>query len=124
MHALRRQIQPLFAGALAVGLFAALAAGGDALAHALGLPLPGAVLGMTAYGAGLAARPRWLEWTRPAARWLAGLLGALIVPAAVDLALFGPLLRTYAWQIGVTLTVVPALAAVVTAGVYQRLAGR
>ncbi len=102
-------------------LLVALAAAGDRVASALALPVPGAVLGLVAYlillASGLGA------WSVPAGRWLAGLLGALIVPPLVGIAAFAPVLAAGGWRLALALVAGVAVTGVATAATF-RLASR
>ena len=104
-----------------IGLFVLLAAAGDAVATALALPVPGAVLGLVAY-LGLLATGAAEASVTPA-RWLAGLLGALIVPPLVGIAGFAPVLAAGGWRLVVALVAGVAVTGVVTAMTF-RLAAR
>lgn len=68
---------------LGLGLLVAFAALGQALVTLLGLPFPGAVLGMVLLWAALGLRLIRLHWIEPAADGLLGVLGLLFVPATV-----------------------------------------
>lgn len=72
---------------LGFALLIGLAGAGQWASHRLPLGLPGAILGLLAYLALLAASPRVHGWTGEAAERLLKLLGILITPAAVGLAL-------------------------------------
>ncbi|THD85310.1 CidA/LrgA family protein [Aliigemmobacter aestuarii] len=67
--------------ALLVILGAQLA--GEAIAQALGLPLPGPVLGLILLVAGFATIPGLLALVRPVAQGILGHLSLLFVPAGV-----------------------------------------
>ncbi len=67
-----------------VALCCLLALGGDAVARGVGLPVPGAVLGLLVYAIWLASG-RGIAWSQPGAILLVRWLGAMIVPALVAL---------------------------------------
>ncbi|MEX6725864.1 CidA/LrgA family protein [Parapedomonas caeni] len=71
---------------LGLALLVGLAGAGEWASHRLPLGLPGAILGLLAYLALLAASPRIHAWTGEAAERLLKVLGILITPAAVGLA--------------------------------------
>jgi holin-like protein len=105
-----------FLGGLA--LLGGLGAAGTAVAAALALPVPGPVLGLLAYLALLALG--WAAWSAAAARWLAGLLGALIVPPLVGVAAFTPVLAAGGWRLAVALVGGCLVTGVVTALTFRR----
>lgn len=66
---------------LGLGLLLAFAAAGQALTHALGLPLPGSVVGLALLWAALGLKVVRLHWITDAADGLLGVLGLLFIPA-------------------------------------------
>ncbi len=104
-----------------IALLVVLAAAGDWLVAAVGLPIPGAVVGLIAYLALLAAGGG--NWSVPAGRWLAGLLGALIVPPLVGIAAFAPVLAAGGARLALALVAGVVVTGVVTAATF-RLASR
>lgn len=66
---------------LGLGLLLAFAAAGQALTGALGLPLPGSVVGLVLLWASLGVRLVRLHWITDAADGLLGVLGLLFIPA-------------------------------------------
>lgn len=78
--------------AAGLAVLAALSIGGDLASERFGLGVPGPVIGMGAYLLLLALVPASEAVTAPAARGLLRFIGALIVPAAVGLAAFAPLI--------------------------------
>lgn len=68
---------------LGLGLLLAFAAAGQALTGALGLPLPGSVVGLVLLWASLGVRLVRLHWITDAADGLLGVLGLLFIPATV-----------------------------------------
>ncbi|GGB50416.1 CidA/LrgA family protein [Deinococcus soli (ex Cha et al. 2016)] len=68
---------------LGLGLLLAFAAAGQALTGALGLPLPGSVVGLVLLWAALGVRLVRLHWITDAADGLLGVLGLLFIPATV-----------------------------------------
>nr|WP_254632620.1 CidA/LrgA family protein [Deinococcus sp. GbtcB9] len=68
---------------LGLGLLLAFAAAGQALTGALGLPLPGSVVGLVLLWAALGLKLVRLHWITDAADGLLGILGLLFIPATV-----------------------------------------
>jgi holin-like protein len=68
---------------LGLGVLTAFAALGTALVTALGLPLPGSVVGMALLWLALSLGAVRLHWIEGAANGLLGILGLLFVPATV-----------------------------------------
>ncbi len=79
-----RVARTVLGGAALYGIFRL----GELVADALGLPLPGSVLGMVLLWAALEAGLVRLEWIRDGATTLLGLLGLLFVPAGVGFVAF------------------------------------
>ena len=98
-----------------------LAVAGGALAEALRLPVPGAILGLGLYLAWLVSG-RGIGWSRPGAALLLRWLGAMIVPALVGLGGDLGLLAGALLPLLLVLLVSTLLTALVTALLY-RLAG-
>ena len=100
-----------------LALLAALSTAGTALVAALGLPIPGPVLGLLVYttllSLGIFVR------STVAARWLSSLLGALIVPPLVGIAAFSPVLAAGGWRLAVALVAGCVVTGVVTAATFQ-----
>lgn len=96
---------------------------GEAAARLTGLPLPGAILGLLAYVALLLGAPRLAGWTLDGAQALVRLIGALIVPAAVGLVLFMPLLAPAWGKVALLLVASTLVTGLATAALY-RLAAR
>jgi holin-like protein len=105
-----------------IGVLALLAASGGLVARLLDIPVPGPVIGMGLYLALLAAVPRAVAWTVAGARLLTSLLGALIVPAAVGLAAFAPVLRAEAAPLAAAVVLSTAATGLATAGAYRLIA--
>ena len=82
---MRKQALAVVARLPGVALCIMLAMAGDALARGLGLPLPGAVIGLIAYLAWLRSG-RGISWAAPGAGLLLRWLGAMVVPALVSVA--------------------------------------
>jgi putative effector of murein hydrolase/putative effector of murein hydrolase LrgA (UPF0299 family) len=80
-----------------LAFLAGLSAAGTAAAAALDLPVPGPILGLIVYL--LLLSFGFLPGSAVAARWLAGLLGALIVPPLVGVAAFAPVLAAGGWRL-------------------------
>ena len=109
-----------FTGGLA--LLAGLDAGGTALAAALALPVPGPILGLLGYIVALAFGVFPASVT--AARWLSGLLGALIVPPLVGIVAFAPVLASGGWRLAAALVGGCVVTGVVTAATFRLAAAR
>lgn len=108
---------------------------GEIVAHALGLPVPGPVLGMALLVAGLAAwsfagGPDPLRAEAPLGRAADGLLGSLavlFVPAGVGVVQYLDLIAAEGTAIVVTLVASTVITMVVTAATFRlvkRLTGR
>lgn len=95
---------------------------GEALSFALGLPVPGPVLGMALLLAFLLWRPAAAEAWRPASLELLRHLSLLFVPAGVGVMLHVARLADEWLAIAVALVASTALAIVVTAFVVDRTA--
>ena len=108
------------AGGLA--LLVLLALGGAAVREAAGLPLPGSILGLLVYLL-LLATGRF-DWTLRAATAVTGLIGALIVPPLVGLALFSGTLLPAIWELSLLLVVTTGVTAVATAVLFRLVGGR
>lgn len=106
----------------ALALFAALSWLGIAASRLFGLGIPGPVLGLILYMALL-----WLgkfDWTMVSARWLTSLLGAMIVPPLVGIALFAGETMRGGWRLAVVLIVGPAVTGVATALLFRLVGGK
>ncbi|MBV8973080.1 MAG: CidA/LrgA family protein [Sphingomonadaceae bacterium] len=90
---------------------------GDAAVAAFALPVPGAGVGLAAYLVLLATGLG--EGSIPAARGLAGLLGALIVPPLVGVATFAPVLAAGGWRLAAALVAGVVVTGVVTAATVR-----
>ena len=101
-----------------VGLCAALAVAGDAVATRLTLPVPGAVLGLLVYLGWLVAG-RGVVWSRPGAALLLRWLGALIVPALVGLVAYADVLAAAVLPLAIVIAVTTLATAVTTALLYR-----
>jgi len=108
------------AGGLALLVLLALA--GTALRRMCGLPVPGPILGLIAYLVLLATGR--CDWTLPAAAVVTGLIGAMIVPPLVGIALFGDVLLPAAGGLALLLVVTTAVTAVATALLFRLAGGR
>lgn len=103
-------------------LIVALAwAGGRVVAWA-GLPVPGVILGLLAYIALLASGR--MAWSLRAADLFTGLIGALIVPALVGLALFAEVLMPALGRVALVLVLSTALTALAAAACFRLAGGR
>ena len=83
--------------------------------------LPGPVLGLAAYVALMAASPAFARATQAGAELLLKLLGLLITPAAVGLALYRHELAGEAWRLALVLLASTTVTGVVTAYAYKGL---
>jgi holin-like protein len=106
-----------------VALCCALALAGEAAATWLGMPVPGAVLGMLVYGAWLLSG-RGIAWSLAGAALLLRWLGAMVVPALVGLTAYWGVLAGVVVQIAVLLLVTTLVTAVATAAIYRLAGGR
>lgn len=106
-----------------VALCIVLAVCGDRLAARLGLPVPGAVLGLIVYLGGLLAGRR-LDWSRPGAALLLRWIGAMVVPALVGLQAQMKLLASSGLVILAVLVATTLITAVATALLYRLAGGR
>ncbi len=104
-------------------LCAALAMLGGAVVQRLGLPLPGAVLGMLAYLALLIAG-RGIGWSRPGAALLLRWIGAFIVPALVGLTAYAAVLAAAAVPLLLVLVATTSITAAATAAIFRLAGGR
>lgn len=99
---------------------------GEVISRALGLPLPGPVLGMVALVVALAAVPRLAGLVVAPAQGLLRHLSLLFVPAGVGVIASADLLRDHAPMLAVALvvsTVLAILVGAVTFAVVARLTG-
>ncbi len=104
-------------------LCAGLAMSGEALVTRLGLPVPGAVLGLLAYLIWLLAG-RGIGWSRPGAALLLRWIGALIVPALVSLALSADRIAGVLLPLALVLLGSTLITALATAAIYRLAGGR
>ncbi len=108
-------------------LCCALATAGDWLAVRLGLPVPGAVIGLAVYLlwllAGQHVASSSIAWSRPGAALLLRWLGALIVPALVGLSAYAAILAGALLPLVLLLILTTVATALVTAGLYRLLGG-
>ena len=105
-----------------IALIVGLALGGNWLRARLGLAVPGPVLGMGAYLLLLATR--YFDWSLPGAGLLTALIGAIIVPPLVGLALFDHVLRPALVGVAAVLVLSTALTATVAALIFRAAGGR
>ncbi len=96
-----------------------LSFGGSFLARLLNLPIPGSILGMITLLAILFAFPAFSTWVMPAADALLRWLGALIVPAAAGIILYGDLFQAHALALGLVLVVTTLATGVCIAVIYR-----
>ncbi len=115
---MRRTVEFIATLAFLTGLSAA----GTAVAAALALPVPGPILGLIVYIVILSLG--YLPESVVAARWLAGLLGALIVPPLVAVAAFSPVLAAGGWRLALALVAGALVTGVVTALSFHFAASR
>jgi holin-like protein len=104
-------------------LCAGLALAGDAVVTRLGLPVPGAVLGLLLYLFWLLIG-RGIGWSRPGAALLLRWIGAMVVPALVSLALAADGLAPVLLPLAGVMLVSTLVTAVATAVIYRLAGGR
>lgn len=90
----------------------------------LGLGLPGPVLGLAAYVGLMAASPAFARAAQPGAELLLKLLGVLITPAAVGLALHRGELAGEAGQLALVILASTLITGLATAFAYKALRKR
>lgn len=95
---------------------------GEILSRALGLPVPGPVLGMVGLCIALQLSPRLGALVRPTGTGLLAHLSLLFVPAGVGVVANLPTLRADGLALAVSLMVSTALAIAVGAVVFEKLA--
>jgi holin-like protein len=100
-----------------------LALTGDALAAALRLPVPGAVLGLIIYLA-LLLVGRGIGWSRRGAALLLRWIGAMVVPALVSLAIAADGLAPVLLPLALVMLASTLLTALATALIYRLAGGR
>ncbi|GEM_PF-1890700 len=110
-----------YAGGLLV--LAGFSVGGSWVAARGGIAVPGPVLGMTVYTLLLLTTP-WLDRSLPAARLVASLIGALLVPALVGVALFAHETAAGGWRLPLVLVVSTAITGLATAALFRLAGGR
>lgn len=103
-----------------LALLAGLNTAGYALAAVLTLPVPGPIIGLSAYI--LLLSLGLFPGSKVAARWLAGLLGALIVPPLVGVGAFAPVLAAGGWRLAFALIAGTLITGVVTAATFRAIA--
>jgi holin-like protein len=94
-------------------------AAGDLVVHALGLPIPGSVVGMLLLWAALETGLVRLSWLERGAQSVLGVLGLLFVPAGVGFLQFAG-----AGRVWLAVVVTIGVGALVTLGVTGRIAER
>jgi holin-like protein len=104
-------------------LCAGLAVTGDAVVTALGLPVPGAVLGLIGYLVWLLIG-RGIGWSRPGAALLLRWIGAMVVPALVSLALAADRIAGVLLPLAAVMLVSTLITALATAAIYRLTGGR
>jgi holin-like protein len=119
MHSIK-MIGRLIPGVL---LCCALALAGGFVVQWLGLPVPGAVLGLLGYLCWL-LWGRGIGWSRPGAALLLRWIGALIVPALVGLTAYAAVLAGAAGALALVLVATTLLTAVATALIFRAVGGR
>ena len=111
----------LVTGLVVIALFALA---GDLIVIFARLPLPAPIVGMALFALLLALVPAMRRRVERAAMLLTGLLGALIVPPFLGLALFREELGAHAPAVLLVLIVTTPLTAIATGYAYRLLAGR
>jgi holin-like protein len=104
---------------ISAAILCGLCLGGDAVAQAVHLPVPGPILGMVALLCLLAAFPGLYPWVAPAADLLLRWLGALIVPAAAGIILYGDLFAAHGLALAAVLLVTTLLTGLSIALIYR-----
>lgn len=110
---------PLLGGLVAI--FVANVAG-DIL-HSLGVPVPGAVLGMILFALALGARAVRPETVRPASNLLTRNMSLLFIPAGVGVMAYGPLIATDWFAIVIAIVVGTVLVLLVAGPLEHALSG-
>ncbi|MZR14716.1 CidA/LrgA family protein [Maritimibacter sp. DP07] len=99
---------------------------GETISQALGLPVPGPVLGLLLLFAALVLRPRTVDVVAPVSRRLLAHLSLLFVPAGVGVMAQLDVLARDWFALGLTLVASTVIALLVGVGTFlavQRLAG-
>ncbi|MGB3722353.1 MAG: CidA/LrgA family protein [Pacificimonas sp.] len=109
------------AGLIVIALFALA---GDLVLLLTGLPVPSSIVGMALFAGVLAVVPKLRAVVARAATLLTGLLGALIVPPFLGLALFREELAAHLLPVAVILFFTTPLTALATALAYRALRGK
>ncbi len=115
-------LQGLLKFAVSAGVLSGLSLAGDGVSRFFNLPVPGPILGMIALLALLGFFPKTGAWVTPAADVLLRWLGALIVPAAAGVVLYGALFRAHGAALVAVLVVTTLLTGVCVALVYRAVA--
>ena len=118
MHAIMTLVR-LVPGVL---LCCVLALAGGVVVEWLGLPVPGAVLGLLVY-LGWLIWGRGIAWSKPGAALLLRWMGALIVPALVGLTAYSGVLAGAAVPLAGVLVVTTLVTALTTALIYRAMGG-
>lgn len=108
----------------AIALLVACQALGELIHRAVGLPLPGTVIGVFLLLGWLALWRRERPALDQVAAWLIGNMSVMFLPAAVGLIQQGPLLARYGLVIGLAAAVSTVLTLAVTVTVFRLAQGR
>jgi holin-like protein len=96
-----------------------LSIGGEMMAASLHLPVPGPIIGMVSLILALFAKPQLAELIAPAADFIIRWLGALIVPAAAGVVMYGPLFRQHGLALAIILVVTTLATGLTVALIYR-----
>jgi len=103
-------------------LLVVLSLAGQWLAVGTAVPLSGPIIGLLAYAAVLLGT-RLLDWSLPAARCVAALIGALLVPPLVGVALYGAVAAAGGLRLAAVLVLSTGVTALATAGLFRLCGG-
>jgi holin-like protein len=115
-------VTSVFRAITSVIILCGLSIGGEHVSNALHLPVPGPILGMITLLALLAAFPRLHAWVAPAADVLLRWLGALIVPAAAGIVLYGDVFKDHGLALAAVLVVTTLMTGLSIALIYRATA--
>lgn len=112
-------VTSVFRTLVSIMILCGLSIGGDAVSGALNLPVPGPILGMIVLLGLLGAVPKLQIWAAPAADFLVRWLGALIVPAAAGIVLYGEVFKTHGLALAAVLIITTLLTGLAIAVIYR-----
>jgi holin-like protein len=96
-----------------------LSIGGEMMAATLHLPIPGPIIGMVSLILALFAKPQLADLIAPAADFIIRWLGALIVPAAAGIVMYGPLFRSHGLALAIVLVTTTLATGLTVALIYR-----